>query len=87
MYIVCYNSDINIYSGGDVMSVLSDLLLVVISLVGFGYIVSGKPKSKRVRYVNRYGDEVFYKTPNFTKRIINLFLIILVLYFLGSMVK
>ena len=42
------------------MSIISDLLLILISLVGFGYIVSGKPKSRTHRYVNRYGDEYFY---------------------------
>lgn len=69
------------------MSVLSDFLLMAISLVGFGFIISGKPKSRRVKYINRYGDEIIYKKSNFTKSMIKIFLIILVLYFLGSMVK
>lgn len=68
------------------MSVISDLLLVSISLLGLGYIVSGKPRSKKVKCINNRGDVFVYKSDNFAKKMLKFFLLILGLYILGSIV-
>lgn len=69
------------------MSIISDLMLVVIAIVGFGFMTSGKPKRKTGVIKDSSGDIYFYRKDNFTKQILKALLFIVGLYFLGSMVK
>lgn len=69
------------------MNLLSDLIVVVIALVGFGFMTSGKPKRNTHVIKDSAGDMYYYRKDNFTKRIIKALLFLVALYFLGSMVK
>lgn len=69
------------------MNFLSDLILVFIALVGFGFMTSGKPRRRKHIIKDTTGDMYYYKKDNFTKKIIKLLIFLTVLYFLGSMVK
>ncbi|RUR36880.1 hypothetical protein ELS18_12350 [Clostridium perfringens] len=49
---------------------LSNALLICITLVGLGYIVSGKPRRYTERVEDRRGEHVYIRKNNFTKKII-----------------
>lgn len=69
------------------MSILSDLMVVVIVLVGFGLMTSGKPKRNTHIIKDSSGDMYYYRKDNFTKKIIKVLAIIIGLYLLGTMLK
>lgn len=67
-------------------SLLSNFMLIVITLVGFSFIFSGKPK-KQVSKIKLNNNKYYYqKEYNSTGKLIRLLVIILFLYFLGSSV-
>lgn len=66
------------------MSVISDLLLIMIALVGFSFITSGMPKKKEKKVLYKNNTPFYYKDSNLTYKAIKALIFLAVLYFLGS---
>jgi len=68
------------------MSILSDFILIMISLVGLSFIVSGMPKKTEKKVLYRNNTPFYYKEPNLTYKAIKALIFLAILYFLGSSV-
>lgn len=66
------------------MSILSDVILIMIALVGLSFITSGMPKKREKRVLYRNNTPFYYKDSNFTYKAIKALFFLVVLYFLGS---
>lgn len=69
------------------MNILSDLLVVIIAILGFSFMVFGKPRKNTHVVKDSSGDFFYCKKDNFTKKILKVLMVLVALYFLGSMVK
>lgn len=48
----------------------SNILLVAIAIMGFGFITSGKPKKNKRFFETKQGKKIYYKEDNFTQKMI-----------------
>ena len=60
-------------------NILSNLLLILIAILGFSYMSIGKPKNKIVKINKKNGEEIYIRKSNFTKKVLFIILLIVLI--------
>lgn len=66
------------------MSILSDFILILISVVGLSFIVSGTPKKREQKVLYKNNTRFYYRDSNLTYKAIKALIFLVILYLLGS---